>query len=176
MDSIKIINNYLKNDKLDLEKIVKEFTPYIKVIIENAVSDKLSYEDKEEIIADTFFILWRNQEKITISVKSYIAGITKNLIKEKFNKKLLPYDILNYENNLEFSELNLFTEERDEISKIEKSLSKLSEKDFKIITMFYYSSKSIKDIANELNISEINVKTKLFRIRKKIKKELGVGE
>ena len=37
---------------------------------------------------------------------------------------------------------------------------------------FYYSSKSIKDIAKEQNISEFNVKQRLYRIRNKIKKEV----
>ena len=38
--------------------------------------------------------------------------------------------------------------------------------------MFYYSSKSIKDIASELNITEFNVTTRLYRIRKRLRKEL----
>ena len=41
--------------------------------------------------------------------------------------------------------------------------------------MFYYEELSIKDIAKELNISDVNVKTKLHRIRKKIKQELKRG-
>lgn len=176
MHFIKPINDYIENNKLDLERIVKEYTPYIKTIINNAVNDNLSYEDKEEIITDAFFILWKNQDKVITSVSSYVAGITKNLIKEKLNKRKTIVDISDYENIIEFSDVNLFESDRIEIDKIEKSLENLKEIDKKIVTMFYYSSKSIKDIAKELNISEINVKTRLFRIRKKIKKELGVGD
>ena len=56
-----------------------------------------------------------------------------------------------------------------------KKIKDLKEIDIKIINMFYYSSKSIKDIAKELKISEVNVKTRLHRIRKKIKQELKQG-
>ena len=56
-----------------------------------------------------------------------------------------------------------------------KKIKNLKEIDVKIITMFYYSNKSIKDIAKELNISEVNTKTRLHRIRKKIKQELKQG-
>ena len=91
-------------------------------------------------------------------------------------KKKVTYDISEYENIIEFSNINLFESEREEIEKIEKHLTSLSKLDFEIITMFYYSSKSIKDIAKELNLTEINVKTRLFRIRKRIKKELEVGD
>ena len=61
---------------------------------------------------------------------------------------------------------------REEISKIEKTLSKMKIIDRTIFLDFYYSSKSIKDIAKEQNISEFNVKQRLYRIRNKIKKEV----
>lgn len=172
----KLINNYINENNLELERIVKEYTPYVNTIINNAVNDRLTYEDKEEIITDTFFVLWKNQNKVTSSISSYIAGITRNLIKEKLRKNMITLDITDYESIIEISNINFFPEERIEIEKIENSLENLKKLDYKIITMYYYSSKSIRDIANELNMSEINVKTKLFRIRKKIKKELGVGD
>lgn len=176
MQNSKMIEEYMNTNKLDLEMIVNDYSPYIKTIIDNAIGDFLTYEDKEEIITDTFFIIWKNQNKILVSLSSYIAGIVRNLIKEKMRKKKVTYDISEYENIIEFSNINLFESEREEIEKIEKHLTSLSKLDFEIITMFYYSSKSIKDIAKELNLTEINVKTRLFRIRKRIKKELEVGD
>lgn len=176
MQNTKQIDDYIYDEKLDLEKIVKEYTPYIRTIVDNAVCENLSYEDKEEIITDTFFILWKNQNKVFSSISAYIAGIARNLIKEKLNKKKITYDISEFENVIEISSVNLFESEREEIGKIEKSFSNLNKLDYEILIMFYYSSKSIKDIAKELKLSEVNVKTRLFRIRKKIKKELGVGD
>lgn len=164
-----------RDETLDLESIIREFTPYVKTMINNAVANNLNFEDKEEIVADTFFVLWKNQTKEITNLKAYIAGIAKNLIKEKLRKRKVTCDISNYDNSIEFSNAKLFSDERDEIDKIEKSLVNLKELDFKIVTMFYYSFQSIKEIAKELNISERNVKTRLFRIRQKIKKELGVG-
>lgn len=176
MGKITELNNYIIEDKLDLEKIVKEFTPYVRTIINNAVGDNLSYEDKEEIIVDAFFILWKNREKVKFSISSYIAGITRNLIKKRLSKNIIMYDIEDFENVIETANINLFESERIEISKIEKSLENLSELELEIVKLFYYSSESIKNIARKLGLSEMNVKTRLFRIRKKIKKELGVGD
>ena len=48
----------------------------------------------------------------------------------------------------------------------------MKEIDKTIFLDFYYSSKSIKDIANEQKISEFSVKQRLYRIRNKIKKEV----
>lgn len=175
MNKIKQINNYITINGLDLDRIVDDFTPYVKTIINNMANENLSYEDKEEILSDTFFILWKNRFNNIDSLDSYIAGITRNLVKEKFKKRKITYDISDYENIIGFDDIDLFSEKRNKVEIVNKSLKKLNELDLKIVSMFYYSSKSTKDIAKELNLSEINVRSKLFRIRKKIRKELHIG-
>lgn len=175
MSKIKQINNYITNNELDLDRIVDDFTPYVKTIISNMANENLSYEDKEEILSDTFFILWKNRLNNIDFLDSYIAGIARNLVKEKFRKRKITYDISDYENIIGFDDIDLFTEKRNKVETVNKSLKNLNELDLKIVSMFYYSSKSTKDIAKELNLSEINVRSKLFRIRKKIKKELHIG-
>ena len=59
----------------------------------------------------------------------------------------------------------------EEISKIEEKLKNMKKIDKTIFLDFYYSSKSIKDIAKEQKISEFSVKQRLYRIRNKIRKE-----
>lgn len=174
MDDLNQIEDYYDvNNQIDWDKIIDDYTPYINTIINNTAYS-LSYEDKEEILLDTFFVLWKNQDNILYSLKAYIVGITKNLIKEKFRERQITYDISDYE-DISFSfENNLNMEERPEIIIIEKLFRQLKEIDFKIVNMFYYSSKSIKEIAKELNVSEFNVKERLYRIRKKIKKEFNM--
>lgn len=172
MNNTKLIDDYITNNELDLKRIINDFEPYVKSIINKIVGSNLNYEDKEEILADTFFILWKNRESSIVALDSYIAGITRTLIKEKLRKKKITYNIDDYENIFEFNDIELYTEQRQKIDRIEKKYKKLSNLELEILNMFYYSDKSIKDIAKELNLSEINIKTKLYRIRKKIKKEL----
>ena len=174
MNDLKQIEDYYKvSNQIDWDKIIDDYTPYINTIINN-MANSLSYEDKEEILLDTFFMLWKNQDNILYSLKAYIVGITKNLIKEKLRKRHITYNISDYEEILTDCENNIDMEERAEIIIIEKLFKTLKEIDFKIVNMFYYSSKSIKEIAKELNMSEFNVKTRLYRVRKKIKKELNI--
>lgn len=170
----KEIKNYIKENKIDLGKIVDDYTPYIKSVINNMVNDNLSEEDKEEIITDTFFILWKrsNEEYEIKLLKSYLAGIAKNLTKQKLRKKQKIVDISQYENNEEYSYTETYIEERKDIDKLLRKINKLKERDKQIIKMYYYLEKSIKDIAKELNMTETNVKTKLHRIRKKIRREM----
>lgn len=167
--------NVIKDD-FDIDELIDKYSPYIKTIIYNMVGDNLSYEDKEEILSDTFFILWKNRENKILSLDSYISGITKNLVKEKLKKRKITYDISDYEKVIEYSEFQkMFPAEREEISKVENILESLKEIDLEIFKLFYYQDMSIKDIAKKEKISEFNVKTRLYRIRKKIKKELNAG-
>ena len=165
------LKKYYINDELDLDSIVDDYAHYVTTVINNGASI-LSFEDKEEIFADTFFILWKNRESLNISssLNLYLAGIAKNLIKEKCRKLKINYDI----NELsESMSINMYETDRELVLDIENKVKGLKNIDKEIFYLFYYNSKSIKDIARKLNMSEFNVKTKLHRIRKKIKKELG---
>lgn len=51
----------------------------------------------------------------------------------------------------------------------------MKEEDIEIFNLYYYSSMKIKEIARVLNIPEFKVKSRLHRVRKKIKKELEKG-
>ena len=175
MNDCKEIKHYLKNNELDLEKIINEYSSYIATIINNMARDNLNNEDKEEIVSEVFFILWKNENKLDINkyLSSYIAGITRNVIKEYLRKIKVNFDISDYENSLySYDEIYFLNNSIEEISKIEKKLENMKEIDKKVFLDFYYSSKSIKDIANEQKISEFSVKQRLYRIRNKIRKEV----
>ena len=173
----KKLENYITNKSINLDRIVDDYTPYLRKIIQNMVGNNLTEEDKEEIMSDAFFILWKKyKENIKINyLDSYLAGITRNLVKEKLKTLKYNIDIEQCKNLIEYSNLETYLQEREEINELYNKISNLKEIDIKIIKMFYYSNKLIKDIAKELKTSEVNVKTRLHRIRKKIKKELRKG-
>lgn len=179
MNDSKRIKEYIKNNELDLEIIINDYSAYIGTIIDNMTKSILSNEDKEEISSDVFFILWKNTYKLDINKKlsSYIAGITRNVVKDYLKKVKNIYDISDYENVLYSDDkLELLDENIEEIKKIENKLNSMKEIDKKVFIDFYYSSKSIKDIAKENKISEFSVKQRLYRIRNKIKKEVDFNE
>lgn len=174
MNNCKEIKHYIKNNELDLEKIINEYSSYTATIIDNMARNSLNDEDKEEIVSEVFFILWKNKNKLNVNkyLSSYIAGITRNVVKEYLRKVKINFNISDYENSLyNYDKINLLDDNVEEISKIEEKLKNMKKIDKTIFLDFYYSFKSIKDIAKEQKISEFSVKQRLYRIRNKIRKE-----
>ena len=174
----KNIGQYIENSELDIEKIINDYSGYIYIIVKNMTKEILSNEDMEEIISDVFVVFWNNRLKIdkTKPIKSYLSGITKNLVRLKYRKIQFNYNLEDYENNL-VNKLSVEEsyEMNEENNLIEKALENMKEEDREIFLLYYYESKKIKEISKDLNISESKVKTKLHRIRKKLKKELEKG-
>ena len=168
---------YIKENVLDIDKIIDDFSGYLYTIIQNA--GNFMKEDIEEIISDTYLILWNNQYKLDLDKKlsPYLVGIVKNLIKQK-------YKIFNnsYE-NIECYEDILITNERLDIvienneinRKIIELLNELKQDDREIFYEYYFYSRKIKEIASINNISESKVKVMLHRTRNKLRKELLKG-
>ena len=170
------IKHYMNNDKLDLEEIIKDYSAYVSKIIDNMSKGFIKEFDREELVLDIFFILWKNTDKLDINQKlsSYLAGITRNVVKTYLKKNKIQFDdILNYENNLfSLDEFDCFDDNYSKIINIEQKLATMKKIDKEIFWDFYYSSESIRDIAQKHNLSEFSVKQRLYRIRKKIKKEI----
>ena len=174
MNSCKEIKYYIKNNELDLEKIINVYSSYTATIIDNMARNSLNDEDKEGIVSEVFFILWKNKNKLNVNkyLSSYIAGITRNVVKEYLRKVKINFNISDYENSLyNYDKIDLLDDNVEEISKIEEKLKNMKKIDKTIFLDFYYSFKSIKDIAKEQKISEFSVKQRLYRIRNKIRKE-----
>ena len=80
-----ILKDYLVNKTIDIDKIIDDFYGYVYMITKNGASIYITDEDIEEIISDVFVALWKNGRKLSegTELKPYIAGITKNIIKNK---------------------------------------------------------------------------------------------
>ena len=173
--SNKKIREYIFDGKMDITNIMKDFAGYVFIIIKNSKYN-FNNEDIEEIASDVFLVIWQNQKKLDINkeIKPYIAGITKNLILKKqrmITNQNLDIEILE-KSIQDNTDVYNKTEENEKTRIIMEKLKNMKEEDRKIFTSYYYSSKKIKDISRELGISEIKVKSRLSRIRKKLKKEL----
>ena len=173
-----VLGNYISNNVLDIEKMISEYSSYLYLIVKNMGSIAILDEDIEEIISDVFLAIWKNSENLNrhTNIKEYLTGIAKNVTRNKYRSTELNYSISDYEEKL-FDNFNIenLSEEKEQDGIIKKALKNLSDKEYNIFIMFYYNGKKIKEIAELLHLSESNVKVKLHRIRKLVKKDLKNG-
>ena len=173
-----LIKMYIEKGQLDIKKIVEDYSGYVYTVVKNSVKGNLTQEDIEEIIADIFFVLWSNQEKLEIDkpLNAYLVGISRNLIKEKYRKNKITVSLEEQEGYLtDNRDISMICEQNEKMYFIEKALKSMKKIDMQIFKRYYYASQKVKEIAKELNISEMQVKTRLHRIRNKIKKEMEKG-
>ncbi len=175
MKQNKILKDYMKKNELNIEKIINEYSGYVYTIIKNISTQEFKQEDIEEMISDTFFVLWKNAYKINENdkISSYLSGIINNITKKKKRKIKVDFNIEDYENILqEQNQVDNIYENQNKIKIMEKALENMAKEDNDIFELFYYAGKKVKEIAKQLNITEFKVKTRLYRIRKKIKQSL----
>lgn len=70
--------------------------------------------------------MWKNRNKlnINVSLNSYLAGITRNLIREKYRKLNITYNISDFENNI-LNSVNLYENDRELIYDVEQKIKNL---------------------------------------------------
>lgn len=174
----KILNDYLINGTVDIDTMIDDFYSYVYIVVKNGVNICITNEDIEEIISDVFVAIWKNSRRLskTMEIKPYLAGIAKNVIKNKYRNTELNFSISDYEEKLIDSyDIEKIIEENEQNKVILDTVKMLKQREYEIFIMFYYESKSIKEIAKKLNSSTSNVKTILYRVRKIIKRNLEDG-
>ena len=171
------IEKYFIKNELDIQRILSDYYSYIKTIIRNNAN--ISLEDQEEIISDIVFIIWKNKDKLDKKKKfsPYISGITRKIVYKKFSidsRKVQTTDITEEIEKDYVSDFNVenLIEEKDVNEYILKNLENTEAEMFR---KFYFEDKSIKQIAKEMKLTKSNVKTKLHRVRKKVKEFLKIG-
>lgn len=185
---MKILEDYLEvgKNELNIEKIINDFSSSLYGFVKNNNyygnnSYYLNKEDIEEIVSESFFVLWKNYKKMNLSdnIGNYLCGVSRNILLKKlrnnkvFNKNV---NIEDYQNVLDCKkDVEDMFYEQEKIGFIENIVLNLDEESKEIFILFYYEQRKVKEISKILNISESKVKTRLHRIRKKLKKELKEG-
>ena len=152
------------NIQFNIELIIDEYSNYIFKIVDNVVGTSLPYQDKEEIVSDVFYLLWKNQNNIQSNLKSYIGTIARNCSYEKLGKNKITFE---YTEVQDISNLV----EYDNILIIKEKLNKLTAEEKNIFYLYYVDGLKIKDISKKLNKNISAIKIRLFRIRKKLKED-----
>lgn len=139
-----------------------------------------SHEDAEEVAMDSFLKAYQKIDSFKGESKFstwlytivYREAITKVRKKRIDTTDVDDFVKDNYSEDQDFPQLETLKEEEQK-KYVRQAVDRLPEKDALIITLFYLNENSIEEIQQITDLSESNVKVKLFRARKKLKTELA---
>jgi len=137
-----------------------------------------SKEEAEELVHDLFETLWnRRQESNIRHLSSYLSISLKylitNYIKSRITwRKYQEYVLLNKMQEISSTEENIRFNDLSEA--IEKAMKKLPEKTSRVFQLSRFENRSVKSIAEELDISEKAVEYHITRSLKILKDTLGI--
>ena len=171
-DEQKILHNLKKKKRDSLEKAIKIYTPYVRVIVYRIIGSVMTNEDIEEVISDTFISLWKCAQSLDTekgSIRAYLGTIAKNCAKNKL-RELRPYSELDETISSNAKSPQESFEVREEKTLLVNLIMALGEPDSEIFIRYYYYEQKIKNIASLTGLPMSTVKTKLARGRVELKK------
>lgn len=142
-------------------------------------------DDINDILQETYIELLKKIRKNKIlkinNIDSFIFGISNNIIKRHFYKKKKENIISFYSEKEESITIDIedtFDLEQDFITRenVGKVWQYIDNKDLittKVFYLYFVLGLKIGEISQELNITESNVKNKIYRTLKKIKEYIG---
>lgn len=165
--------NEVKNGNINaFESLVERHKDMIFTIILRIVRIR---EEAEEIAQDTFLKAFQSITSFEgkSEFSTWLYKIAYNLsISHKRKKKYKSVEIDEnlISNNTDFETYNDFIklEESEKNKILQKAVNSLSGDDALIITLYYIQELSINEIQEITNLSQSNIKIKLFRARKQL--------
>lgn len=126
-----------------------------------------SHEDAEDLTQEVFYKLSKAENSTVASIKSWVYTIAKNTITDYYRKKRIPIT--------EFNEMPYYHEYDEESAATELSkcvtrfLNELPEEYRSIMILSELEEIPQKEIAAQLNMNYVTVRSKIQRGRKKLK-------
>lgn len=176
MEEQELVRQLKERNPSALERIIEIYTAYISTVVNHVIGSWMKTEDVEEVVADTFVLLWRNAAQVQEggTLKSYLATIARNQALKKlrsFNPRVYPLD----------DELDWIVDHHDFQTKtelrhaLEWAISSMSDVDREIFLRYYFFMEKTASIAERLNTREATVRSRLSRGRKYLKEKLIEG-
>lgn len=177
MNDIKIIELFFERSESAISELSAKYGNLIFKISENVLNNR---QDAEECVNDTYLSVWNSipPEK-PASLMSFVCRIARNISVDRYrynsSKKRGVYDLCYDELRecIPSSETveSLF-EEKELGELIDIFLDTLDKKNRLLFVRRYWYMDSFRDLASETNLSQGAVRTRLSRIRDKLKEFL----
>ena len=172
-----LLRRVQQGEEAALQAAIGSYTPYLSTVLYRFAGERLSKQDTEEILSDTFLALWRSAGRIDMekgTLRAYLAAVAKNFARKRL-------DAMREELSLdapEFGEAGLAAPE-DEAGRLvtEEALwsavMRLGEPEGELFVRYYRYGQPLREIAGATGLNLSTVKSKLARGKQKLRKILS---
>ncbi len=153
------------NQQFDYQQIVEKYAPSMYRLAYNFC---LNRADAEDVVQEVFLRYLEHTPRCTGpgQLRAWLMTATankcKDLLGSGWKRKTLPLE-----------DNHTSPDDRDEVLEVRSALAKLSPNLYSVVNLFYFEQLSVKQIAEQLHLSEAAVHSRLFKARKQLKKHLG---
>ncbi len=170
------ISKVKQGNRRAFSQLVDRYRNYVYTICIRVLK---SPEEAEEAAQDTFIKVYKtiNSFKEDSKFSTWLYSVAfRTAIDHSRRKKKTTHSIDDEESHLQIRETSatpVKSMEQQNLKEIVgKVIKSLPPVDASILTLFYQGEKSVKEIAGILDLSESNVKVKLYRLRETLKNKL----
>jgi len=171
------IDKVLQGDTNAFAYLINKYKDMVYTI---AIKIVKSHEDAEEVAQDSFLKAYEKLDSFKGNSKFstwlytivYRNSITKIRKKKVATSDIDQYVMDNYSEGHEFPQLEAI-KNGEQQKYVREAIDRLPEKDALLITLFYMNESSVEEIEQITNLTQSNIKVKLFRARKKLNTELS---
>lgn len=172
-----LIDAVIKGDQAAYRSLVERYQKYVFTITYNVLKNR---EEAEEAAQDVFIKIYRTlrsfERKSKFSTWIYTIAYRTALDyqkKRKYNTRSIDTE----ESYLQIEDKKSKNPDQsmhqaDLKEKLQAAIQELKPADASVITLFYLHEKSVQEVAQIMDLTVSNVKTKLHRLRETLRKQL----
>ena len=178
-DDVQLIQRVLEGDDTAFSTLVKKYQRSVHALAWRKIGD---FHIAEDITQDAFLKAYQRLSTLKEPQRfaSWLYVITANQCKAWLRKRNLRTQLLEDTNSAQFEKATYsgyIIEENERVTEetqrevVKKLLAKLQESDRTVITLHYLGGMTYEEISNFLGVSEATIRNRLYRARRRLKKE-----
>ena len=172
MTDAELMEQFTQNNTQGMEALLRQYGPLLRYVIGGVLRDA---QDAEDCYSEVSLALWQKQEAFDPekgSLSAWLTAIARNTalnhlkarIRREKHQSEEPAEVLT-------PEQEVLRKERAE--QLRAAVTHLPEADRKLFYRRYYYLQPVSQIAAELGLSQRAVEGRLYRLRQRLRQELG---